>query len=63
MSSLTISITVCGLAQPCSSVRGLYTRSFGDPVEKRLANPRWARAAPYRSSGARLERSSKSTLV
>ena len=32
MSSFTISITVCGLDQPCSSARGLNTRSFGVPL-------------------------------
>ena len=46
MSSFTISITVCGLDQPCSSARGLYTRSFGVPVANARANASCAIAAP-----------------
>jgi hypothetical protein len=46
MSSLTISMTVCGLDQPCSSVRGLYTRSFGVPLANARAKASWAMAAP-----------------
>ena len=46
MSSLTISMTVCGLDQPCSSGRGLYTLSFGIPEANMRANERCAIAAP-----------------
>ncbi len=46
MSSFTISITVCGLDQPCSSARGLYTRSFGMPLANWRAKARCATAAP-----------------
>ena len=31
MSSLTISTTVCGDCQPCSSTDGLNTRTFASP--------------------------------
>ena len=62
MSSFTISITVWALDQPCSSARGLYTRSFGCPEANVRAKDNCAIAAPYRSSGARSERSSGSML-
>ena len=40
MSSLTISTTVCVLAQPCCSRTGLYTRILALPGEKVLPNAR-----------------------
>ena len=46
MSSFTISITVWGLDQPCSSGRGLYTRSLGIPEANVRAKARCAIAAP-----------------
>ena len=61
MSSLTISTTVCVLAQPCCSRAGLYARTFALPPGKTLPNARCAAAAPFRSAAARAASSSGST--